>query len=512
MRSFILSLLALVAASPTLAAEKPNILFIYTDDHSNRSLSCYPEAYPFLKTPNIDKLAKEGVRFHAAYNGSWCAPSRATILTGRHPYGIESMKFIDPYPNSTYDPKQCKFWPTEFRKNGYVTAQIGKWHTGTDAGFGRDWDYQIVWNRPLHTKNAGAYYDKQLLNTNGGEAKETAGYSTDNYTKWAVEFISGKHRDAKKPWFLWLCYGATHGPITPAERYKNHYADAKVPVPKDIFGPRMGKPLYVREMKAWTKLADGSIVGGSGAPGEVGAPGKLTLEGMIRKYAACGQAIDDGVGELLKALEDSGQTKNTLVVFTSDQGFALGEHGFRHKLAPYDATLRSPLIFRQPDTVPEGKVCEVGASGVDFAPTFFAAAGLKLPWDMHGHDLMPLVKNPQADWPHVMLYTNTGQKFGSDTHAIPKEYPKNLQSGVPWWLAVRKGNFKYIRTLVEGEVEELYDLKTDPDELTNLAYDPKHKDTVAQMRKALEEELKRTKCGFAEKLPAIAKELPPAKK
>jgi arylsulfatase A-like enzyme len=239
-----------------------------------------------------------------------------------------------------------------------------------------------------------------------------------------------------------------------------------------------------------------------------------SLAAMARqaKYAACGQAIDDGVGELLKALEDSGQTKNTLVVFTSDQGFAMGEHGFRHKLAPYDATLRSPLIFRQPGTVPEGKVCEVGASGVDLPPTFFSVAGLKTPWEMHGRDLMPLVKDPKADWPHVTLFTNTGQQFGSDTNTIPKEFPKTLQSGVPWWVAVRRGNFKYIRTLVEGEVEELYDLKTDPDELTNLAYDPKHKDTVAKMRKALEDELKRTKCGFAGKLPGVAKEPPPAKK
>jgi arylsulfatase A-like enzyme len=512
MRAFWTVFALLAVASPCIAQEKPNILFIYTDDHSHRALSCYPEAYPFVKTPNIDRLAKEGVRFSGAYNGSWCAPSRATILTGLHPFGIESMKFIEPYPNSTYDPKQCRFWPAEFRKNGYVTAQIGKWHTGTDTGFGRDWDYQVVWNRPLHTKNAGAYYDKQILNVNGGEAKETAGYSTDNYTKWAVEFISGKHRDAKKPWFLWLCYGATHGPITPAERHKNQYADAKVPVPKDIFGPRIGKPQYVREMNAWSKRADGTIVGGDGAPGEVGAPGRLTLEDMVRKYTACGQAIDDGVGELLKALEESGQTKNTLVVFTSDQGFALGQHGFRHKLAPYDANLRSPLIFRQPGTVPEGKVCSVAASGVDLAPTFFSAVGLQLPWAMHGHDLMPMVKKPETTQDYTALYTNTGDQFGSDTNTIPKEFPKSKQSGVPWWVAVRRGNLKYIRTLVEGEVEELYDLTTDPDELTNLAYDPKHKDAVARMRDALAAELKRTKCPFADKLPAVAKELPPEKK
>jgi arylsulfatase A-like enzyme len=228
----------------------------------------------------------------------------------------------------------------------------------------------------------------------------------------------------------------------------------------------------------------------------------MTLPDMVRRYAACGQAIDDGVGALLKALDDSGQTKNTLVVFTSDQGFALGEHGFRAKLAPYDATLLSPLIVRQPGTVPAGKVCPVAVSGVDLPPTFFAAAGLRLPWPMHGHDLSPLLKDPKADWPHVSLFTNTGTKFGSDTRTIPRAFPKSQQNGFPWWVAVRRGQHKYIRTLVADEVEELYDLAADPDELTNRASDPKFRAVVQRLRRDLAAELKRTGCPFAEGLPA----------
>ncbi len=505
-----LSLLALLAiVTPVAAAERPNILFIYTDDHSHRAVSCYAEKYPFVQTPNIDRLAKEGVRFHAAYNGSWCAPSRATMLTGRHPYGIESMKFSDPYPHSTYDPKQCRFWPAELRKAGYVTAQIGKWHTGIDAGFNRDWDHQIVWNRPLHTKNASAYYANQILNIDGGEPKLTDGYSTDNYTKWSAEFIRGKNRDAKKPWLLWVCYGATHGPITPAERHQNLYAESKVKIPVNVFPPRVGKPGYVREMNMWTKRADGTVASNPAGPDEIGSPGKLSLEDMVRQYNACGQAIDDGVGELMKALEESGQAKNTLVVFTSDQGFALGEHGLRSKIAPYDASYRSPLIFRQPGVVPAGGYCPLGVSGVDLPPTIFAAVGVELPWEMHGRDLTPLIKNPKADWPHPTLFTNTGRMFGTDTHAIPKEFPKDQMNGIPWWVAVRRGNMKYIRNLVENEVEELYDLAADPDELANLAFEPKHAATLAALRKDLSDELKRTKCGFAEKMPATAKAMPP---
>src|SRR5438876_5695858 len=167
MRQMLLVLAALPLTGPvTFAAQppkKPNILFIFADDQSYKTVGCYPESWPWVKTPHIDALAQSGVRFHGAYLGAWCMPSRASILTGRHPHGIRSMRMEGPYPGSTYDPKQCPFWPAQLRAHGYHTSQIGKWHTGTDTGFGRDWDYQVVWNRPKHPKNAGAYYERQLL-------------------------------------------------------------------------------------------------------------------------------------------------------------------------------------------------------------------------------------------------------------------------------------------------------------------------------------------------------------
>ena len=137
------------------AADKPNILFLFADDQNTKTLSCYPESWSWVKTPNIDGLAKRGVRFRHCYLGSWCMPSRANLLTGRYPHAVESMRMEGEYPGSAYDPNKCPFWPRVFRANGYHTAQIGKWHTGTDTGYGRDWDYQIVWNRPKNPKNAG---------------------------------------------------------------------------------------------------------------------------------------------------------------------------------------------------------------------------------------------------------------------------------------------------------------------------------------------------------------------
>ncbi|MDA1051890.1 MAG: sulfatase-like hydrolase/transferase [Planctomycetota bacterium] len=495
------------------AAEKPNrpnILFIYTDDHSHRTVSCYPEAYDWVNTPNIDDLAKRGVRFTHAYIGTWCMPSRAALLTGHHSYGVESMRMVGEYPGSEYDPAKCPFWPSVFRNNGYCTAQIGKWHTGTDTGFGRDWDYQVVWNRPRHVKNSGAYYYDQLIETNGGEAKLTAGYSTDNYTKWADDFIRGEHRDADKPWYLWVCYGAVHGPFTPADRHMNAYPDIRVPTPADIFPPRPGKPQWEQKIEFWVKgdngepVMKGGAFGGKTVEGAKGIHGN-TLTDWVRQYHQGVLAIDEGVGKLMATLKDTGQLDNTLVVFTSDQGFGWGQHGFCTKLAPYDATIRSPMIVSMPSKLPQDAVCESPVGGVDMVPTFFNFAGIELPWTMHGHDLTPLLKNPKLVRKEPVLTTLTGRMYGSDTDVVPTD-PEILElSGVPWWVSLMSGRLKYIRALKEGQIEELYDLANDPEELTNLAINSDFAGKLSEMRAATIAELKRTDAGMADGLPPVKK-------
>jgi len=503
-------LLVLMTGRHLFGADRPNILFIYTDDHSHRTVSCYPEALPWVQTPQIDALAGRGVRFASAYIGTWCMPSRATLLTGHLSYGVESMRMVGEYPGSEYDPAQCPFWPSVFRERGYQTAQIGKWHTGTDTGFGRDWDYQIVWNRPRYPDNAGNYYENQLLETNGGPPELVTGYSTDNYTNWAVDYIRGAHRDADKPWYLWLCYGAVHGPFTPADRHLDAYPGVEAPIPADIFPPRPGKPTYSREMARWIPDPNGSgvpVLRGAQldmatVEGARGIHGN-TLHDWVRQYHQGVLAIDEGVGRLMDALEQTGQRDNTLVVFTSDQGFGWGQHGFQHKLAPYDATIRSPMIVSMPGTLPEGAVCPTPVGGADIVPTFFAFAGEELPWAMHGHDLSPLLKNPDAEWPHPVLTTLTSRLYGSDADRVPTDPAVRDLGGVPWWVSLRQDQFKYIRTLVEGEPEELYDLDADPEELTNLAHAPDHRSTLLRFREATIAELRRTGAGFVDHLPAV---------
>lgn len=507
---FVLAAQILCSVSLLSGAEnRPNILFIYTDDHSHRTVGCYPEAYDFVETPNIDALAENGVRFRYAYIGTWCMPSRATLLTGHYQHGVESMRMVGDYPGSEYDPEKCPFWPKVFRENGYQTAQIGKWHTGTDTGAGRDWDHQVVWNRPRHTKNAGSYYRDQLIERNGGEAKMETGYSTDNYTKWAVDYLNGEGRDAEKPWYLWVCYGAVHGPFTPAKRHLDAYPDASVPVPADIYPPRPGKPEYMQRIANWFEGEDGRphFKGRRRATGEI-APGKgihgSDLDSWVRQYHQGVLALDEAVGKLVQALKDTEQYENTLIVFTSDQGFAWGQHGFRTKVAPYDATIRSPMIVSMPARLPRGEVCDTPVGGVDLVPTFFRFAGIDLPWEMHGQDLTPMLQDPSGERERSLLMVHTGRQYGSDTDEIPTD-PGALQrvGGVPWYASIHDGRYKYIRTFVDGEIEELYDLESDPEELTNLAMDAEHADRLRQMRDEAVAELKRTGAGFANGLPAV---------
>lgn len=511
MRILLLCLGAVVTGSFTCPADdRPNILFIYTDDHSHRTVSSYPEAYDFARTPNIDALAETGVRFRYAYIGTWCMPSRATLLTGHYQHGIESMRMEGPYPGSEYDPEKCPFWPKVFRQNGYQTAHIGKWHTGTDTGANRDWDHQVVWNRPRHPRNAGNYYKDQLIEINGGEPKMVEGYSTDNYTGWAIDYLQGQNRDPDKPWYLWLCYGAVHAPFTPAKRHLEAYPDVSIPMPADIYPPRPGKPAYMQTFENWIPGEDGRphLKGRRRATGELSTGRGIhgsNLESWVRQYHQGVLALDESVGRLVEVLKETGQYENTLIIFTSDQGFAWGQHGFRNKVAPYDASIRSPMIVAMPSRLPQGETNDTPVGGVDIVPTIFAFAGIELPWNMHGRDLTPLLEKPEERWERPLLTVHTGSFYGSDTHRIPTD-PSVLAktSQVPWYASVHDGRYKYVRTFVEGEIEELYDLEEDPGELENLVLDPAQSNRVERLRAATLSELERTGAGFADSLPPVA--------
>ena len=500
-------LLALACSLASAAERRPNVLFIYADDQPYKTISAYPEAQKMAHTPNIDALAKSGVRFHRSYLGAWCMPSRAAMLTGKLQHAVQSMHMTGEYPASAYDPAQCPMWPAKLREHGYHTAQIGKWHTGTDTGYGRDWDYQIVWNRPAHPDNAHAYYYDQILSFNGVEKKQD-GYSTDNYTHWAIDYIKGKTRDTAKPWYLWLCYGAIHGPTTPADRHKGKLKGETATVPADIFGPRPDKPAYLEKTQAWQRGKDGQPLKGKAKKLKNNFDHEeegLTYDRWVQQVNECNMAVDEGVGRVMAALKESGQLDNTLVIYTADQGFALGEHGCSIKVAPYDANISSPLIISMPSQLPQGKVCKQPVNSTDIIATILAFTGMKQPWKMHGYDMTSLLKDPEhVTWDHPTMLVHTGDIYGTDTNPIPTD-PKKLaaQSNVPWWIMIRDGKMKYIRNLTAGEMEELYDLDTDPEELHNLARVPGHAEQVKALRAKAIAELKRTDAPYADALPPV---------
>jgi arylsulfatase A-like enzyme len=271
-------------------------------------------------------------------------------------------------------------------------------------------------------------------------------------------------------------------------RHKGAYAGQKAEPPPDIFGPREGKPSYLERTQVWSPGTDGE---------PVLTRGGKTYSQWLQQVNECMLAVDEGVGRLIEALKQSGQLGNTLVVYTSDQGFANGEHGMRQKVAPYEATYRSPLIVSMPGTIPEGKYCPHPVNAPDLVVTFFAQAGIQPPWKMHGRDITPLLLNPEgAEWNHPTLYEHTGQHYGSDVTAALSGGKEAVHSGVPYYVALRHGRHKYVRYLGADEPEELYDLQSDPEELANLASLPEHRTVRDRLQRMLLEELRRCDAEF----------------
>lgn len=265
----------------------------------------------------------------------------------------------------------------------------------------------------------------------------------------------------------------------------------------------------MQDIAAWYRGDDGQphLKGRRRATGEQ-SPGTglhgSTLNDWVRQYHQGVLALDEAIGKIVKTLKETGQYENTLIVFTSDQGFAWGQHGFRAKVAPYDANIRSPLIVSMPKLLPQKAVCNTPVGGPDLVPTFFELAGIKLPWKMHGRSLVPLLKKPTENWQRPLLTTFTARQYGSDTNTIPSDLAVLRRvAAVPWYASLHDGRYKYIRTLEANEIEELYDLDKDPEELTNLAQLGKHRQRLTRMRAQTVAELKRTGAGFADKLPPV---------
>lgn len=478
----------LLAGTLAAAEPRPNILYIFTDDQSRRTVSAYPQADDWVRTPNIDALARSGMRFETCYTGASCQMSRAMMLTGRLQHAIQGVD-TSRYPACDYDPKLQPFWPANFRKQGYTTACIGKWHLGEDVGQGRDWDDSVIWDRCGPKENGSAYYYDTLVRYNGGQRVPLGGYSTDRYTELAVEYIRNRGRGGdSKPWFLWLCYGGVHGPYTEAERHRERYADAPpATIPVDIFGPRPTKPKHLIDYTVWSK-------------DEHGLP--KDFDKQVKKYNRAAAALDEGVGKLMAALKATGQLENTLVVYTSDQGFAWGQHGCREKWMAYDANIAAPLIFSWPEHISAEQICDEPVTGLDIVQTFHALAGIAAGHKMHGRDLSPLLQDPSRQLREPLLLTHTARVYGDAFLQQIKEGTFVGQGVKPAYLMMRIGKYKYIRHMKADTLEELYDLYADPEEWNNLAVDAAYTAQLQTLRERAILEFRGRDGEFVDYLPA----------
>jgi len=481
----ILLMIALFAQAASVYADRaPNILYIFTDDQSYRTVSCYPRCYNFANTPNIDRLAERGVRFDQAYIGAKCVPSRATALTGRLQFAVES-------DYNGGDIKGSIHWFPTIRKKGYYTGMIGKWHYGKGASahqHGTSWDWSVVWDHGAYEAAGGYYYDQYVM-INGAPQVDLGGYSTDRYTDFTEEFIRERAKEPDKPWFYWLAYAGVHSPYTPAKRHVGMLKDKPEPAtPVDIYGPRPGKPVHFQDSK-WEK-----------GPGGKPVHRRKSLDFWVKQQTEAVASIDESVGRILKALEETGQLDNTIIIFTADQGFAWGQHGLKGKIDPYETAIRSPFIVSNPQRFPTNQVCKAPINGSDVIRTFHAWAEAEPELFMPGRDITPLIKNPDSEpvlkeWskvPTLMTYTKDQYE--------PMEMAKRLkrkdwqgcmyEKDTPWYFLILVENYKYTRYAHPDRIEELYDLDKDPEELDNLAVKKEFKAELLEMRKACIQSIK----------------------
>ena len=435
---------------------RPNILFIMSDDHAAHALSCYGSR--INSTPNLDRLAREGALFQNCFvTNSICAPSRACILTGKYSHLNGQMT-----NRETFDGSQQTF-PKLLRKAGYQTAMVGKWHLkSSPTGF----DY---WNV---LPGQGRYHNPDMIEM--GEKKKLEGYTTDLITDRAIQFLE-TIRDRDRPFCLMVHHKAPHRRWEPDEKHARLYDNVHIPEPDtfdDDYSNR-ASPASRTTMTIEKHLSKRDV---KGTPPE-GLPPRARkswyYQRYIKDYLRCVASVDDNTGRLLDYLKEAGLEEDTVVVYTSDQGFFLGDHGWYDKRFMYEHSLRMPLLLRYPGTVRPGTVKDEMVLNVDFGPTFLALAGVAVPADMQGRSLKPVLEErTPEDWRKSMYYHYYEYPA---VHSVRRHY------------GLRTMRYKLIRYYYWGDEWELFDLEKDPDELNNVYADPAYADVLKSLKAELEE-------------------------
>ena len=439
-------------------ADRPNILFIMTDDHAAHAISSY--GGKMNRTPHLDQLAKEGVRLdHCFVTNSICTPSRAAILTGKysHKNGVPVFNRFDGGQQTVAKLLQAA---------GYHTGMYGKWHLGSDpTGFDQ---WKIL-------PGQGLYHDPVFYTAT--ERKKEPGYCTDLITDFSIDFLDKRPKD--KPFFLMCHHKAPHRNWQPRADKKAKWANIEVPLPETFDDEYTGKSDASRE--ATMRVADHLTPNDLKEQPPEGLTGRdlkiWKYQRYMRDYLACVESVDDNIGRLLDHLDRQGLRDNTLVIYTSDQGFFLGDHGWYDKRFMYEESLKMPFLARWPGKIKPGTTSGDMVLNVDFAPTFLAAAGLPVPGDMQGQNALGV------------LAGNSPKGWRTDMYYRYYHYPADHR--VQPHIGVRTLTHKLIH-FNKIDQWELYDLTTDPREMRNLIHEPEQQAKVKELKErmlALKKEL-----------------------
>jgi arylsulfatase A-like enzyme len=448
---------------------RPNILFIMTDDHAAHAMSCYGSK--INKTPNLDRIAHGGMRFNNCFcTNALCEPSRATILTGTYNH-INEVTTIGAHLDNTQE-NVAKI----LQRNGYQTAVVGKWHLGQgEAHWPTGFDY---WNI---LQGQGPYFDPEMVNN--GEKVQYEGYTTDLVTDLSLDWLKG--RDPDKPFFLMYHHKAPHRPWDPDDKHADMYEDIDIPTPATFDDDYQNRAAAAgaAQMTVAEHLTERDLkhpVPEGLSPAE---EKHWKYQRYIKDYLRCVASVDDNVGRVLDYLDEEGLTEDTIVVYTSDQGFFLGDHGWYDKRFMYEESLRMPFIIRYPKSIRPESVNDDIITNVDFAPTFLHYAGIDLPSEFQGTSFDTLLEgSTPEDWQQSMYYRYWMHL--AHHHVYAHYGVRTKRHKLIYYYADALGQPGAIDETKPPEWE-LFDLDKDPNELNNVYHDPAYADIAQELRTEL---------------------------